>query len=654
MKRWLSKYLSILTLVPVIFLFLFICTDIFRAYHALDQANKTISSAKLANVTSQLVYELQKERGMSAGYISSKGQSFAAQLRQQHSATNREVANLTRFMNEFHFDVKSEQTLRQLASNLSKIKNTRKGVEALSIDLSDALAFYTQNNQLILDLNGYLANELEESNSSKKFLTLYNLAFAKEQAGIERAVLSSVFASDTFTSTLFTAFIERVTKQDTYLNSAFAIASPEFQKVLDGFSGSAENNEVKKFRSIATRTQSQFNVDPNDWFNAATLRINKLKNAEQNLLDEMVIYGDQKVLSAISFIMFDIVICIAVVLLAVGIYSTVQLRATQSHGINRFMRKVDSDKDLTGEIKIVTEDELGKIASLINDTFGNIRADFNSFKENAYQIGQATSSAVNATNESKDSLMQLQLDISSIATATEEMSASINSVMENMLVASDEAKSAAQETVNGENAVKTSMLGIAQTAEEVALVGNTITDLNSRVHDILGMVDVIKSVAEQTNLLALNAAIEAARAGEQGRGFAVVADEVRSLAQRTQQSTTEISNVVDELKNSSQKAFLSIESGNQQAKEAVSNAQQISAVLSKIVNNIKSVDDVTRVIASSTQEQGTVIQSINVNVGNIDTQARKNVDGAQQLSVSSLQLSQIAKHMEARIAVYKF
>lgn len=654
MKRWLSKYLSILTLVPVIFLFLFICTDIFRAYHALDQANKTISSAKLANVTSQLVYELQKERGMSAGYISSKGQSFAAQLRQQHSATNLEVANLTRFMNEFHFDVKSEQTLHQLASNLSKIKNTRKDVEALSIDLSDALAFYTQNNQLILDLNGYLANELEESNSSKKFLTLYNLAFAKEQAGIERAVLSSVFASDTFTSTLFTAFIERVTKQDTYLNSAFAIASPEFQKVLDGFSGSAENNEVKKFRSIATRTQSQFNVDPNDWFNAATLRINKLKNAEQNLLDEMVIYGDQKVLSAISFIMFDIVICIAVVLLAVGIYSTVQLRATQSHGINRFMRKVDSDKDLTGEIKIVTEDELGKIASLINDTFGNIRADFNSFKENAYQIGQATSSAVNATNESKDSLMQLQLDISSIATATEEMSASINSVMENMLVASDEAKSAAQETVNGENAVKTSMLGIAQTAEEVALVGNTITDLNSRVHDILGMVDVIKSVAEQTNLLALNAAIEAARAGEQGRGFAVVADEVRSLAQRTQQSTTEISNVVDELKNSSQKAFLSIESGNQQAKEAVSNAQQISAVLSKIVNNIKSVDDVTRVIASSTQEQGTVIQSINVNVGNIDTQARKNVDGAQQLSVSSLQLSQIAKHMEARIAVYKF
>ena len=255
--------------------------------------------------------------------------------------------------------------------------------------------------------------------------------------------------------------------------------------------------------------------------------------------------------------------------------------------------------------------------------------------------------------QSEANLTQLQLEISSIASATEEMSVSIKSVTENMLVASDSAERAAKQTINGEEAVKISMQGISQTAIEVAKVGETITELNSRVNDILGMVDVIKSVADQTNLLALNAAIEAARAGEQGRGFAVVADEVRTLAKRTQESTQVISDVVDVLKTSSQKAFSSIESGNHQAREAVTNAQQISVILAKIVESIKSVDDVTGVIATSTREQSTVIRSINSNVASIDTQARETVVGAEQLSASSIQLSQIAHDMEKRIQTYK-
>ena len=654
MKLWLSKYLSVLTLVPAAVLIIYITTDIFRAYYLLNQAKETIADVELVTFTNKLVHELQKERGMSAGYIGSNGTIFTSRLRKQRAKTDREVNNLKTFMVDTNHHEHTNKTTQQLFNNLRQLQTIRQQVDSLSIPLPNALRYYTGNNLLILDLNGHLASELEESSSSERFLTLYNIAYAKEQAGIERAVLNNVFASGKFTSALFSRYIELVTKQETYIKSAFTVATLDYKKELDRFVQSNENREVQRYRVIAENSESDFNVEPNDWFKAATARIDKLKTTEQTLLNETVLYAQEKVSSRFRVIIFESLLLILMLALAYAVFSTIRLRSSQSFEINRFMTKVDSEKDLTDTVEIITEDELGGIAKLMNVTFTNIRTDFINFQENAHQMGKATEQAASATEQSKTNLTQLQADISSIASATEEMSVSIKSVTENMLVASDGAERAAKETINGEDAVKTSMQGISQTAIEVAKVGETITELNSRVNDILGMVDVIKSVADQTNLLALNAAIEAARAGEQGRGFAVVADEVRTLAKRTQQSTQEISNVVDVLKTSSQNAFSSIESGNHQAREAVTNAQQISVVLAKIVESIKSVDDVTGVIATSTKEQSSVIQSINNNVASIDTQARETVVGAEQLSASSLQLSQIAFDMEERIKVYKF
>jgi methyl-accepting chemotaxis protein len=653
MKLWLSRYLSVLTLVPAAVLIIFITADIFRAYYALDQANETIADVRLVTVTNKLVHELQKERGMSAGYIGSKGTMFTSGLKNQRAITDKEINNLKTFMVDTNYHEHTNKTTQQLFNGLGQLQTIRQQVDSLNIALPDALSYYTGNNLLILDLNGHLASELEEASSSERFLTLYNIAYAKEQAGIERAVLNNVFASGTFTSALFSRYIELVTKQETYIKSAYTVATLDYREVLDLFVRSKESLDVQRFRDIAENTENEFNVEANDWFSAATARIDKLKSTEQTLLDETVLYAQENVSSKLRIIILESIVLILMLAIAYAVFSTIKLRSSQSFEINRFMKNVDSEKDLTDTVEIITEDELGVIAKLMNITFANIRADFINFQENAYQMGQATEQTASATQQSKANLTQLQSDISSIASATEEMSVSIKSVTENMLVASDGAERAAKQTINGEEAVKISMQGISQTAIEVAKVGETITELNSRVNDILGMVDVIKSVADQTNLLALNAAIEAARAGEQGRGFAVVADEVRTLAKRTQQSTQEISDVVDVLKTSSQKAFSSIESGNHQAREAVTNAQQISVILAKIVESIKSVDDVTGVIATSTREQSSVIQSINSNVASIDTQARETVVGAEQLSASSMQLSQIAHDMEKRIQTYK-
>ncbi|MEP0356737.1 methyl-accepting chemotaxis protein [Paraglaciecola sp.] len=653
MKRWLSKHLSKLTLIPSLVLVIFMSLELTREYHQFEQAQDNVADAELTKFTSQLVHELQKERGMSAGYIGSKGSNFKSELQQQRQLTDKSLQALKNFYQEGNYHTSTNQTISQLITNLSQLLNTRSKINSLTISLPDALAFYTNNNKLILDLNGILAAELEETKSAERFLTLYNLAYAKEQAGIERAVLSNVFSQDAFTPQLFLKFAELISKQDVYIQSAYAVSTADFKIEIEQFINAKANKDVERYREIARKNQNNFGVNPTEWFSTATVRLNTLRNSEQVLLDEISSYSKSKIAGERFFIIAELVILLLMLLVTYAVFSTIKLRASQSNEINRIMNKVHSQKDLTDSIQVISEDELGAIASLINQTFLEIKQDLMSFQEAANQITSATNEAAAATNQSQTNLTQLQREISDIANSTEEMSDSVKSVMENMHVASTGAENAAKETVNGEKAVETSISGITVTAKEVANVGETITELNNRVNDILGMVDVIKSVADQTNLLALNAAIEAARAGEQGRGFAVVADEVRSLAKRTQQSTQEISDVVDVLKQSSEKAFSSIESGNKQAKEAVSNANQISSVLAKIVENCQSVDKVTQTISVSTKEQNIVIQSINKNISSIETQARENVVGAEQLSASSLQLSSVAQDMSRRIEVYK-
>lgn len=653
MNRWLSKYLSLLTLVPVALLVLFMVIDLFRSYHLYDEATETIRDAELVKITSQLVHEMQKERGMSAGFIGSKGSQFSSQLTSQRQLTDSSQAAFVKHITGQNYSTVTTSEMKKLSQRLRQLNEIRGSIDKLTIPLADALSYYSGNNAIILDLNGILASELEETTSSAKFLTLYNVAYAKEQAGIERAVLSTVFSRGSFTPDLFIRFITLVTKQDTYMKSGLAVSDANFKNVLGSFLDSAETKAVERFRNIASESEDGFEVTAEQWFSAATERINKLKITEQTLLEQILSYSENKAASASTLLILEIIMLLFVLAIAYNVYGTIKMRSKQSAEINRVMRAVDENRDLTEVARVISNDDLGKIAELLNQTFAHIREDFLSFQQHASEISAASVQSSAAVEQSRGNLTRLQLDITGIASATEEMTSSIQEVMQNMKLAASGAEQASKVTLKGEKAVGNAVQGISQTAAEVKTVGETIEDLNAKVSDILGMVDVIKSVADQTNLLALNAAIEAARAGEQGRGFAVVADEVRSLAKRTQQSTQEISDVVDVLRESSQKAFSSIAAGNEQATHAVSQAEDITNVLAEVVQNIASVDDVTQVVSQSTSEQSSVIQSINSNVSNIDSQARENVLGAEQLAAASQQLAGIVQDMQKRLSVYK-
>jgi methyl-accepting chemotaxis protein len=306
--------------------------------------------------------------------------------------------------------------------------------------------------------------------------------------------------------------------------------------------------------------------------------------------------------------------------------------------------------NLSKVIEVDGNDEPARLLGALSAMQTNLRKTIEQIAGSATQLGAAAEELSTVTQEASRGLQQQNNEIEQAATAVNEMTAAVEEVARNAVSTSEASNQSTQAAREGRNRVVETVDAIQTMTHDVQNTALMIEGLAAQGRDIGKVLDVIRAIAEQTNLLALNAAIEAARAGEAGRGFAVVADEVRALAHRTAQSTQEIEKMVAGIQNGTGEAVSSMQQSNQRTQSTLEMARAAGVALEQITQSIQLINERNLVIASASEEQAQVSREVDRNLVNIRDLATQSAAGANQTSAATHELSRLAVDLNAMVA----
>nr|WP_122663321.1 methyl-accepting chemotaxis protein [Pseudomonas viridiflava] len=465
----------------------------------------------------------------------------------------------------------------------------------------------------------------------------------------------TVFARDANFVYALTADSEQLAKHDANLKTMQQILSGMLDDIRSGGWPLEDRDPIKrldeKLRTyIGTRNQEQARADVTQ----SVLKLNESQSSLQNEINEL--YAAEEIRAKTSV---DLVIAIlgGVTLFALalgGLISWIigrQIVIPLQQALQA--SELIANGDLTVELQSDRADELGQLLRSINNMTQRLRDVISQIGSSSHQLAASSSQLATITTQTQAGIDSQKSETDLVASAMSEMTATVTEVARNSEDAAGAAKKADHEASNALEVSQQAVAQIETLARDVGMSAESMTRLHQESERIGGVLDVIKTVAGQTNLLALNAAIEAARAGEAGRGFAVVADEVRSLAQRTQQSSEEIENLIEGLQSIVQESSRMMQASVQQTQSTVTGVRNTGHALATITQQVSDIQQMSMLIATAAEEQTAVAEEINRSVLSVRETADQSATASAEIAASSVEMAQLGGELQSLVRRFK-
>ncbi|MCE9970704.1 methyl-accepting chemotaxis protein [Aeromonas salmonicida] len=647
-KLGLAHKMLLVVCLPLLALLFFSGRYVYERYQVEQEMTQAQAALYVVREAAQLAHELQKERGMSAGFLGSGGNKFRDALPAQRKLVDTLLVR-------FHEDP-ALLALGEVQQALTGLTAMRERVGALGVEVAEQVGFYSRLiNQLLavvdqISLNSQDATIALQTNAYAAFLQ------SKERMGLERATLSNVFGRDHFTPALLQQFISLLAAQNTYLERFQAVASPSQRQLLADSLTSPVVAKVAAMEQLALdkATTGGFGVDAEAWFALSTDKIGLLKESEDRLYQQLFERVEQmRAKSASDFWWAALGVLLCVALTTIVCWRVVRDLHLGFMALHQTFKRLVQENDLTVRVNWRSGDELGALAQDLNHFLAHLEGLLLAVRRSCEVLARSAATSADVIAEVNAGVVKGFGQVDLVATAATEMASTVAEIARNATQTSLATQQAIGRARQGDKEVDQTIDAIQLVAGTLANTQQLVDSLYQDTESVGEALNLIKQISDRTNLLALNAAIEAARAGESGRGFAVVAEEVRALASRTQQAAEDIERMLSRLRQGADQAVTAMHLGTEQAGLSVTEAKRAGSELSDIVSEVRKVSDMTAQVATATEEQRYVTDDIQHNVMTIREVYEAHRLHSETLQQNSAELDLLARELAGRIASFK-